>query len=70
MQRSWIDRPAVYRKVIFSVLAILVALALLFAGRAEAGLINQMEVVQAVYYTGAALVFILALLPWVWVERD
>ncbi len=48
----------------------LVALALLFAGRAEGGLINQMEVVQAVYYAGAALVFILALLPWVWVERD
>ena len=70
MQRSWIDRPAVYRKVIFSVLAMLVALALLFASRAEGVLLEQFSVVQALYYVGAAIAFVLALLPWAWAERD
>ena len=36
MQRSWIDRPTVYRKVFFSVLAILLAGALLSAGSQQA----------------------------------
>ncbi len=70
MRRSWIDRPAVYRKVIFSVIAILLSGALLFGGSQSPIGSDLIYMVQAVYYTGAALVFILSLLPWVWPERD
>ncbi len=59
-----------YRKVIFSVVASILAFALLIAGSTAIAGTGFIYVVQAVYYTGAVVVFILALLPWVRLERD
>lgn len=68
MQDGWMDRPEVYRKVVFSALTLVVTLALFFTGLGQYQ--GEWQVARAVYLSTAAVVFILGLIPWVWIERE
>ncbi len=72
MPSDWMERPEIYRKVFFSLLAFVVALVLFLKGLGVEDISGayELDVARAVYYGASGLVFILGLLPWAWVEQD
>ncbi len=51
-------------KIFITVISTIIALGLLAGGFVNPGSIYELRILQAIYFVGAAVVFILGLLPW------
>ena len=57
-------------KIFITVIASVIAFGLLIGGFVNPGSVYELRILQAVYFVGAAVVFILGLLPWAFGWED